>query len=118
MSSRTAVCGQPPVSTAAIRSAGSASCRVRNSASSLREDVVGDDGDLVIVAQQAAEREQQRGLAAADRSADADGERPPREVAIEGGGALAKRAGAVVVWVPGIMMEAWIGHGDRRVRCG
>ena len=74
MSSRTAVCGQPPVSTAAMRSAGSAWLRTRNSRVLPREDVVGDDGEAVVVAQRAAEREQQRGLAAADRTADADGE--------------------------------------------
>ena len=34
MSSRTAACGQPPVSMARIRGEGRAECRVRNSASS------------------------------------------------------------------------------------
>ncbi len=49
----------------------------------LREDVVGDDRELVVLAQQAAESEEQRGLAAADRAADADGERPRRVVTRE-----------------------------------
>ena len=46
MSSRIAVCGQPPVSTARIRSAGSASWRVEEFGVLLREDVVGDDAEL------------------------------------------------------------------------
>ena len=39
-----------------------------------REDVVGDHAEPERVAQLAAQREHQRGLAAADRTADADGE--------------------------------------------
>lgn len=42
MSSRTAACGQPPVSMAWIRDGGRAELRVRNSASSLREGSVYD----------------------------------------------------------------------------
>jgi hypothetical protein len=40
------------------------------------ENIVGHDGKLVGVAQGAAQRQQERGLSAANRSADADGERP------------------------------------------
>ncbi len=47
----------------------------------LREDVVGHDREAVVVAQQPAERQQQRRLAAADRAADADRERARAEVA-------------------------------------
>ena len=112
MSSRMAVCGQPPVSTAAIRSAGKRVVAGQELGVLPREDVVGDDGELVIVAKQPAEREQQRGLAAADRAADADGERPAREVAGERRRAIAKRArpAGPEVRVVRIVVEAGIGH--------
>ncbi len=95
MSSRTAVCGQPPVSTAAMRSGASAWWRVRNSASSRVKMSLVDDGDVVVVAQGAAQRQQQRGLAAADGSADADGESAGVVVTLDRRGALLERAGAV-----------------------
>jgi hypothetical protein len=47
------------------------------------EDVVGDDAEAKRIAQRAAQREDQRSLAAADRPPDADGEGAPREIAIE-----------------------------------
>ena len=77
MSSRTAACGQPPVSMARMRGGGRAWWRVRNSASSLQvrgtfsgkmmvmwekwegelpgEDVVGDGCDVVLVSESEAE---------------------------------------------------------------
>ena len=79
MSSRIAVCGQPPVSTAPIRSAGERLVAHEELGVLLREDVVGHDREVVVVAEQPAEREQQRRLAAADRAADADGERALRD---------------------------------------
>ena len=75
MSSRTAVCGQPPVSTARIRSAASASWRTRNSASSFVKMSLVTTARLWSSRSSAAQRQQQRGLAAADRAADADRER-------------------------------------------
>jgi hypothetical protein len=50
-SSRIAVCGQPPVSTPMIRSAASASLRTRKGRVLFGVDIVGDDADLVGVAQ-------------------------------------------------------------------
>jgi len=38
----------------------------------LRVNIVGDDGNLVSIAQRAAQRQRQCGLAGADRAADAD----------------------------------------------
>ena len=61
-----------------MRSAGSASLRTRNCASSARVDVVGDDRDVVLLAQRLTERQRQRGLAGTDRAADADSQRAPR----------------------------------------
>ena len=58
----------------------------------LREDVVGDDPKLIAIAKRAAQREQQRGLAAAHRAADADGERSRAVVAALRRGALTERA--------------------------
>ena len=47
----------------------------------LREDIVRDDAQLIAIAQPAAQRQQQRGLAAAHRPADADGERAAAVIA-------------------------------------
>ena len=59
-----------------------------------REDVVGHDREVVLVAQETAQREQQRRLAAADRAADADRERARAVVALERRGrARVERAG-------------------------
>jgi hypothetical protein len=88
MSSRTAACGQPPVSMARMRGAGRAEWRVRNSASSLfwrggrldgdlwarglegelglrlpGKDVVGDGGDAVLVSEREAKFQHQGCLA-------------------------------------------------------
>ena len=92
MSSRTAVCGQPPVSTAAIRSGGERLVAHEELGVLLREDVVGHDREVVLVAKQPAEREEQRRLAAPDRTADADGERPLAVVAAERRIAFVERA--------------------------
>ena len=65
------------------------------------EDVVGDDAKLVTIAKRAAQREKERRLAAADRPADADRERPRAIVAHLPAGALVEetRARRVVVIV-------------------
>ena len=65
-----------------------------------REDVVRDHAQAVPVAQTAAEREQQRRLAAADRPADADRERPLGEVSRQRIVALDEAAGVI----PGIVV--------------
>ena len=70
-----AVCGQPPVSTPMMRSSGSACRRARIMRIFLGVDVVGDDRDRVVVAHRLAELLGQRGLAGADRTADADAKR-------------------------------------------
>ena len=49
-SSRMAVCGQPPVSTPVMRSGASAPERVRNSRILFGVDVIGDRGDVVVIA--------------------------------------------------------------------
>ena len=49
----------------------------------LGKNVVGHDADVSLVAQPQAELKHKRSLAAADRSADADGERASLEVAVE-----------------------------------
>ena len=95
MSSRTAVCGQPPVSTAAMRSGASASLPHQELRVLLREDVVGDDRDGVAIAEPPAERQQQRGLAAANRSANPDGEGPPPIVAPQRRRTFAEGAGTL-----------------------
>ena len=83
MSSRTAVCGHPPVSTAAMRSADSASLRTRNSASSFVKMSLVTTASSSSLAQRAAERQQECRLAAADRTADSHRERPRLVVARE-----------------------------------
>ena len=75
MSSRIAVCGQHPVSTATISSVGQHRVAPEEVGVLGRVDVVGDDADAYVVAERAAQRGDERGLAAADRSADADAER-------------------------------------------
>ena len=57
-----------------------------------------------------AQRQQQRGLAAADRSADADGEGAGVEVARERGRAFLERAGAVGVTL-GACLAGYVVHG-------
>ncbi len=73
-SSRIAVCGQPPVSTPWMRSAGSAPRRVRIRVLA-RVDVVGDDASSIARRAGAAELLDERGLARAHRAADADAKR-------------------------------------------
>jgi hypothetical protein len=65
----------------------------------LRENVVCDGGDFVCLAELAAKLEHESGLAAADGSTDADGERAPMEVAIQWKVALVKMPGVVHVFV-------------------
>ena len=74
-SSRIAVCGQPPVSTPMMRSGGSAPGLDQDARVLLGVDVVGDRGDLELVAQALAHLLHQRRLAGADRAADADAKR-------------------------------------------
>jgi hypothetical protein len=62
-----------------------------------REDVVGHDRELVSIAELAAEGQQQGRLSAADRTADADGKRPLRVIAVERRVALVKKAGVMLV---------------------
>ena len=93
MSSRMAVCGHPPVSTARMRSAGQRVVAHQELGILLREDVVGDDPQLIAIAQLAAQRQQQRRLAAAHRAADADGERARAVVAPLRRRALTERSG-------------------------
>ena len=76
MSSRIAVCGQHPVSTATMRSVGSTAARAQRLGVLGREDVVGDDDERQLVAQQRAQRADERRLASPDRPADADAQRP------------------------------------------
>jgi hypothetical protein len=64
-----------------------------------REDVVGDDAEAVGAAKLLAERQHQRGLAAADRAADADREAARRVVARERHVALVKESGVFVMFV-------------------
>src|SRR6478736_2748244 len=71
VSSRIAVCGQPPVSTPAMRSAGNALCLMRNWASSAI-NVVGHDRHRPARAHLLAELETEHGLAGAYGAADAD----------------------------------------------
>ena len=78
------------------------------------EDVVRHDRNLAAIAKQPAQHQEQRGLAAANRSTDANGEGPACEVAGERRRAIAKRArtgGTMSVWVIRIVVEAWKGHG-------
>ena len=81
----------------------------------LGKDVVGHDAQLVPIAQMAAEREQQRRLAAADGTANAHGVRPGLVIASFRAGALTEHAGvrrvAVVVRVWRVM-EDGLGHDD------
>ena len=74
-SSRIAVCGQPPVSIAedAVRRQRAGACQELRVF--LGVDVVGDRGDVVAAAQEFAQGVHQRGLAGADRAADADTKR-------------------------------------------
>ncbi len=83
MSSRIAACGQPPVSTARICARGGARGGDEELRVFAREDVVGHHAEAHRVAQGAAQRQQQRCLAAADRPADPDGEGAHRGVAGE-----------------------------------
>ena len=99
MSSRTAVCGQPPVSTARIGVRRQRLVAHQELGVLPREDVVGHDARLCVVAQRAAERQQQRRLAAADRAADADRERARPVVARDRRVALVEQTGVVVVFV-------------------
>ena len=66
------MCGQPPVSTPMMRSARQRLVAHQELRVLLGVDVVGHDRDVVAVAQRAAQRERERGLAGADRAADAD----------------------------------------------
>ena len=76
MSSRIAVCGQHPVSTATIRSVGQHLGTSQRLGVLGREDVVRDHGERELVAQELAQRTDERRLAAADRTTDADPQRP------------------------------------------
>ena len=78
---------------------GSASLRSRNSASSRVKMSLVTTPRRHAVAQRAAQREHQRGLAAADRAADADRERAAREVAASRRLALVEVAGVSLVAV-------------------
>ncbi len=69
------------------------------------EDVVGHHAEADLVAQGAAERQHQRGLAAADRTADSDGERAGTEVAAPGDLPLMK-----VSRVIGVLVIAFVSH--------
>jgi hypothetical protein len=64
-----------------------------------REDIVRHDTQPQRVAQRAAQREDQRGLAATNRSADTDGERARREIAPPRCFAVVETAGMVPVLV-------------------
>ena len=66
------MCGQPPVSTPMMRSAASALVADEELRVFLGVDVVGDDRDVVAVAHALQSASDQRGLAGADRAADAD----------------------------------------------
>ena len=108
MSSRIAACGQPPVSTARMRSGESASLRMRNSASSRVKMSLVTTPSEWLLAQRAAEREHQRRLAAAHRPADAHRERALRVVAVQRLVALVKQAGVQPVLV-GVAVLAVVG---------
>ena len=99
MSSRMAACGQPPVSTARIRSGSSAWCFVRNSPSSLVKMSFVTAAMFSAFAQPPAQLQHQRGFAAADRAADADREGAPAEIAVERQVALVKMAGMIGMWM-------------------
>ena len=60
----------------------------------LREDVIRDHREVVVAAQQPAQREKQRGLAASDGAADADGERARTKVPGQRRMPVFERAGA------------------------
>ena len=75
MSSRIAVCGQAPVSTAAMRSSASTAMRRSASASSVVKMSLVTTTVLTSRAKRSAQRGDERGLAAADRAADADAQR-------------------------------------------
>src|SRR5262249_59416921 len=63
------------------------------------EDVVGDDAEAHPIAERAAQRQDERGLAAADGAADADGEGAAAEVAAARRRAVVEVAGVVIVAV-------------------
>ena len=110
MSSRMAACGQPPVSTARMRSGCQRLVADEELAILPREDVVGHGGEVHAVAQPAAQLQHQRRLAAADRPADADGERPPRVIPVRAaaaGGNETTGAGPLVVGVVGAPGRCW-----------
>ena len=72
MSSRIAVCGQPPVWTAVIRSLGQHAGGAQELGVLGRVDVVGHDAEPQLAGQRAAQRGDQAALAGADRPADTD----------------------------------------------
>ena len=78
MSSRIAVCGQQPVRTGVIRSTVEHARPLQEVGVFGGVDVVGHDREVELVSQRPAERGHQRGLAAADRPADADPQCPAR----------------------------------------
>jgi hypothetical protein len=96
MSSRIAVCGQQPVSTAVIRSDGQHCGGPQGLGVLGSEDVVGDDDERSSIAQQRAQCSNQRRLAAAHWASDPDAQRATSRV----GRGLAELAVAVVnaVW--------------------
>ena len=65
----------------------------------LCEDVVGDGGDAVLIAEMFAELEHEGGFAAADRAADANGEGALREITTERRVTFVKVAGMIEVLV-------------------
>ena len=99
MSSRIAACGQPPVSTARMCARGQRVVADQELGVLAREDVVRHDAEPQVVAQPPAQREQQRGLAAADRAADADGERRVAEVARAARAARSAKRPGPVPWL-------------------
>src|SRR5438876_7786892 len=78
-----------------------------------REDVVCDDAETVVVAERLAERQQQRSLPAANRSADPDGEAAHGVVAGERRPTLMEQArmGGVLM-VVGDVVHVWISLGS------
>jgi len=78
-----------------------------------REDVVGHHAERAAIAKRAAQRQHERGLAAADRAADPDGERALREVAGERPRPLVEPPGVlpdlvVVVAATGVIVVAGV----------
>ena len=83
-SSRIAVCGQAPVSTARIRSGASTPGRAEEAGVLVGVDVVGDHRQTQLVAEFAAQQCDQGALAGADRPSDAQPQRPMRREPVEG----------------------------------